>query len=72
MELVPSPNHNERKTQKALGLGEVEEPCIVGLVLHYTAIGEDATRAAFSKADGVSAHYTVLEGGQIWQHVDER
>jgi N-acetylmuramoyl-L-alanine amidase len=64
MKTIPSPNFNDRATDIALEY----------IVLHYTGM-KDATSAiaqlCYPKSD-VSAHYVVLESGEIVQLVDEK
>ncbi len=65
----PSPNFLERYD---IDLGERVTPSI--LVLHYTAIPFSRVKEIFAKSEvptPVSAHYTVDENGQVYQHVDE-
>ncbi len=58
----PSPNSDDRGGH---------QPTI--LLLHYTGMrtAEDAINQLTDKESKVSAHYTVDEGGVIYQHVDE-
>ena len=62
-EIKPSPNHGERKNDATIDM----------LVLHYTGM-QDATAAIkhlCQPGTDVSAHYVVLEDGQIVQCVAE-
>ncbi len=63
----PSPNHNERLSPE----GEVIKPDMV--MMHYTGMetGEAALQRLCDPDAGVSAHYLVMEDGQIYQLVDE-
>jgi len=62
IEQLPSPSFNDRKGHK---------PSLI--ILHYT--GMETAQAALDrltdKCSEVSAHYTVDEGGKIYQHVEE-
>jgi N-acetylmuramoyl-L-alanine amidase len=62
-EIVPSPNHNERKRKARPDM----------LVLHYTgmATAEGALKWLTSPESKVSAHYLVSEGGRIIQMTPE-
>jgi len=62
-EVVPSPNHNERREGAAPDM----------IVLHYTGMpeGEAALRRLCTPASEVSAHYVVFEDGRIVQCVPE-
>ena len=58
----PSPNFNERRV-----------PDVSFIILHYTGMKnteEALKRLCDSKAE-VSAHYTVDESGEVYQHVEE-
>lgn len=44
---------------------------ITMLIVHFTQIDAAETLAHFSKPHGVSAHYTLTDTCEIWQHVIE-
>ncbi|HZT25905.1 MAG TPA: N-acetylmuramoyl-L-alanine amidase [Pseudolabrys sp.] len=62
-EVVPSPNHDERKDGRAPDM----------ILLHYTGMqsGEAALRRLCTAESKVSAHYVVFEDGRIVQCVPE-
>jgi len=62
-DVVPSPNHDERKQGRAPDL----------ILLHYTgmATGEDALARLCAADSKVSSHYVVFEDGRIVQCVPE-
>jgi N-acetylmuramoyl-L-alanine amidase len=62
-EVVPSPNHDERKHGRAPDM----------ILLHYTGMpsGEAALQRLCSPDSKVSAHYVVFEDGRIVQCVPE-
>ena len=62
-EVVPSPNHDERKN------GRVPDM----ILLHYTGMstGEEALQRLCAPESKVSAHYVVFEDGRIVQCVPE-
>jgi len=60
----PSPNYNERKQGKAIGM----------LVMHYTGMrdAEAALKRLTDPEAQVSSHYLIDEGGKVYQLVDEQ
>ena len=62
-DVVPSPNHDERKQGRAPDL----------ILLHYTGMptGEAALKRLCTSSSKVSAHYVVFEDGRIVQCVPE-
>lgn len=63
----PSPNFNDRLDEA----GEIIKPDMV--MMHYTGMetGEAALQRLCDADAGVSAHYLVMEDGQVYQMVDE-
>ncbi len=60
----PSPNYNERKPGKAIGM----------LILHYTGMrdAEAALKRLTDPEAQVSSHYLIDEAGVVYRLVDER